>query len=641
MPKPKNSAYWEMPRNQRFQLAVQRVIKKRMSQRQAADEYGVSLSALNARVQKAQGHKDEAKDRRQAAAATKANLVLPTKTDVEDFIGFVEWEEKYFGHFLCPNCQVRHDTPDFHKDIIEELEHPTSQRFGVNTPTYHAKSTLVTTKWVVYQICRDPNYRCIIVSKGSEMAKDFVRQIQEILSNNELYADAPHNLIEDFGPFKEDASTQLWSAMRFNVSGRTTMEKDPTVQALGVSGQIYGKRADEIICDDIATLGNQANPAMVAQMLRWLNQEVFSRVGSAGRVIFVGTRVHAGDIYGTLKERAGYAWKRYSLVVDDENEDVLWSDHFTYEQAMVHKSEMTESEFQLVMQNVDMPGEGASFTQEMIDSAMDLSRFWGHFDPKWRIFAGLDLAGDGKHAGFTAMTVIGLDTETGMRYLIDQTAHRSMKAPQMKAEMFRLTDLYPISEWRVERNGMQGQLLQYDTEIVKVMNRNGIKLSPHTTTGQNKWDPQFGVEGRATLFNAGMMSIPGASQGDRKLAEPFCTELLQFPMGAISDRVMSWWFADLAAQQFMQRLSAPMFDARASARMPNRVKRKRGVVNFSDRTVRGISLAEQDGSKVYQNPNQRRMVVGTPTEHHNVRPGKPSGDDPYMEKATGFVNIEN
>ncbi len=37
---------------------------------------------------------------------------------------------------------------------------------------------------------------------------------------------------------------------------RESNEKDPTLQALGIGGQIYGARADLIILDDCVTLSN-------------------------------------------------------------------------------------------------------------------------------------------------------------------------------------------------------------------------------------------------------------------------------------------------------------------------------------------------------------------------------------------------
>jgi hypothetical protein len=45
----------------------------------------------------------------------------------------------------------------------------------------------------------------------------------------------------------------VWSLV---TSSRESSEKDPNIEAVGIGGQIYGKRADMIIVDDAVTLKN-------------------------------------------------------------------------------------------------------------------------------------------------------------------------------------------------------------------------------------------------------------------------------------------------------------------------------------------------------------------------------------------------
>ena len=159
---------------------------------------------------------------------------------------------------------MHHETPGFHLDVCAAITEP-NPRVLINMPPYHSKSTLVTVWHTVYDVCRDPNLRTLIVSKSLPFARTFMHSISEMLQNHELYGDGP-NPIVDWGPFKADGQSK-WSSEQIYVSGRTTAEKDPTVAALGVGQQIYGRRADVIKFDDVATLDNQRNPDRVAQML--------------------------------------------------------------------------------------------------------------------------------------------------------------------------------------------------------------------------------------------------------------------------------------------------------------------------------------------------------------------------------------
>ena len=415
-------------------------------------------------------------------------------------------------------------------------------------PPYHSKSTLVTVWHTVYDICRDPNLRTLLVSKSLPFARTFMHSIHEMLSNPELYADGP-NLIDDWGPFRPDGQS-VWSSENIYVAGRTTAEKDPTVAVLGVGQQIYGRRADVIKFDDVATLDNQRNPDRVAGMLEWFDKEALSRIGKTGRAIWIGTRVSGGDVYSQLGTRPGYKVLRYPCITDDETETTLWGEHFPYSQALIHRSEMRPADFQLVYQQVDIPGAGASFTQDMLDMCKDTSRVRGHYQDGWRLFAGLDPAGANKGSGFTAFTLIGLDPATGKRYLVDSIAVKSMKAPQMKDQILEWTDRYPLYEWRVESNGVQSQIVQYDMELVQHLAKRGVRVVPHHTHG-NKWDPQFGVESLAPIMETGLFSIPWANAPTQQQFQPLMEELIAFPMGAVSDRVMSLWFADLGARTLL------------------------------------------------------------------------------------------
>ena len=607
-----NQRYAGWSKQRRYDAAIDKVINSGWTQKEAAEQYGVSRQHLNKRVREAR----EALEQRVLEAKVEAHTggVSPA-SDLEEFPSFEEWFELYFGSWICPDCEVHHQMPPFHSELAAACQDPSNRRVLINLPPYHAKSTLVTVFDTVYKICKDRNHRTVIVSKSKEFAQALVRQIQEILTNEELYMHSERNLIDDFGPFKPEGQA-TWNQTEFIVSGRTRAEKDPTVLALGFGSQIYGRRADEIKFDDVATLENSRNPERVSSMLEWIDKEALSRIGKTGRAIWVGTRVSAGDIYLTLGGRPGYKVIRYSLIVDDNTEEVLWPEHFPYSQALIHRSEMSPADFQLVYQNVDVPGLGASFTEEMMDLSKDMNRVRGQYDPSWRLIGGLDPAGANKNSGYTAFTVLGVDMATGRRYLVDQVAVKQMKAPQMKQHMLDWSDLYPIFEWRVESNGVQSQLIQYDREIITTLAQRGIRVTPHHTHS-NKWDSEFGVESMAPLWHAELVSIPWGNAPTRQAFQPSIEEFIGFPMAVTSDRVMSWWFAELGIRDLLRRQHLPMFNERQ--KVPARIRKKRRIVSFADQTVRPVSLEDQRGGHLTPlQSGMRRQTLGRPVDHDKV-----------------------
>jgi hypothetical protein len=620
-----NERYKNWSKTRRFEAAEQKVIVEGWTQTEAAKTFGVTRQQLSVRMKKARlkaaADIEEMKDeqvRKDLLKDDSGKNVLPP---------FPEFFNMYFGEWVCPDCGVHHEMPDFHLEISEAIRDPENRRVLVNIPPYHSKSTLISVWDTVYDICENPDSRTIIVSKSKDFAETFVRQIQEILTNHELYANSERNLIDDWGPFKPEGQA-TWNQSEFIVAGRTRAEKDPTVLALGFGSQIYGRRADKIKFDDVATLSNSTNPERVASMLEWIDKEALSRIGKSGKAIWVGTRVSPGDIYVPLGLRPGYKVIRYPALRDEEEKKVLWPEHFPYSQVMIHRSEMRPADFQLVYQNVDIPGLGASFTEEMMEAAKDWGRVQGHYDPTWRLIAGLDLAGANKHSGYTAFTLLGIDLQTGKRYLVDQVAVRAMKAPQMRDQIFNWTDKYPIFEWRVEENGVQSQIVQYNEEIVRYLAQRGVRIVPHQTSS-NKWDAEFGVETIATLFHQNLISIPWGNNPTRMAFTPAIHEFMGFPMAQTSDRVMSWWFADLGLRDLLKRQHLPMFNDRM--KVPNRIKKRRHIVDFNAREVRRVGIRDQhQGHMTASQAGFRRATVGQPMDHDKVPEYEPEPDEVPM-----------
>ncbi len=83
-----------------------------------------------------------------------------------------------------------------------------ADRVLINVPPEHAKSTTITTNYVLYKIVTNPNHRVIIVSKTQGMARKFLGAIKTRLSHP-----AYTKLQVAFGPnggYKADATQ--WSA---------------------------------------------------------------------------------------------------------------------------------------------------------------------------------------------------------------------------------------------------------------------------------------------------------------------------------------------------------------------------------------------------------------------------------------------
>lgn len=585
--------------DKRFAHGVKLVLDQGYTVSQAARLVGVSRHRLSEKVTAERKRRKEA-----ARAVLQPALVTETRR-----VGtFEEFDRRYFSRWTCADCARHHDMPDFHREIVDRLQDPNVHRLLVNLPPYHAKTTLVSVKHTIYKLVSNPNHRRIVVSRSREFAQDIVHLVTQFLTVPELYGDGP-NLIHDWGPFQ--AQGQPWTRTAIWVHGRMSHDKDPSLLALGVGGQIYGRRADDIVLDDVATVDNQRSPASVTKMLDWLLKEVTSRVGKQGRIIVLGTRVWPGDIYWHLSQLPGWEVLRFSCITDEASRTTLWPEHFPWEQAERLRAEMSHEQWQLVYQNVELPGAAAVFSTDAVESCKDPERTRGHWEADWRLVAGVDLAGPTASSGYTSVTVLAVDPETGKRYLVDWYNQRSMKAPEIVELIRNIADAYPLREVRVEANGLQAQILQYNEELVRYLAANGVRLSPHVTSGSNKWDPRFGVEGLAPLFEQQMVSIPWRTAQDRSLFEPLLQQFLLFPLGAVDDGVMSFWIANLALREGAGRARLPLFSSRL--RVPARVARRRVVVDFANREV--VPVRDLPHRKAFGNlpPPPERLVNVSPS----------------------------
>lgn len=485
-------------------------------------------------------------------------------------------------------------------DLLEGREprdlHP-SQRFVrgdtdqilCNTPPEHAKSTTLTVNYVVWRICQDPNVRILIISKTQDMAKKFLVAIKDRLSENEAYA----QLQADFGPpggFAEGAAR--WAADAIYVAGRDSGEKDPTVQAQGIGGQIYGSRCDLAIMDDCVDHTNHQN---FEKQIDWIQNQVGSRVADAGgRMLLIGTRMETVDLYSEILKPQYYVegespwtyltqpavleyaddpkdwitlWPKTNrppvtiaarkLVQQDE--DGLWP--MWDGPALAKKRRKMRARNWSMVYMQDQVADDAIFKQEDVQGCIDRARYPGRLMAGQSghrrygmegttVIAGLDPAA----AGCTAIVVIALDRQTNERWVLEVVNRRGMPPHELRSEIQRLTDRYRINEWRIEKNAYQASIVQ-DALIRNMLHARGCIISPHHTNA-NKWDADFGVASMASLFEGwregrNLIRLPSQSQSEpvRNLVEQLCA---WFPeTKGVTDCVMALWFAEIRCRELV------------------------------------------------------------------------------------------
>jgi hypothetical protein len=479
----------------------------------------------------------------------------------------------------------------------------------VNTPPEHAKSTTLTINYVTYRICQDPNVRIIVVSKTKEMATRFVYAIKNRLTHPRF-----RQLQLDFAPqegFAGSADTWKSDQVYLGSEQRDSGEKDPTLLALGIGGQIYGARADLIIVDDAVTLSNAHE---FEKQIEWLQQEVLTRLSDRGMLLVIGTRVAPQDLYSELQVPDRYAdgtspWTYLAQPAvlefsdDPEQWKTLWPETRHGDQvvpqwdgrALNRRRAVVSPKTWAMAYMQQQVVENAVFSPEAVRGCVNGGRVCGPL-PKGGLKGGREEGMDGLYlvagldpamAGHTAATLLGVDRTTRMRYVLDLHNQAGMTPREIRDLIKRWTVKYGIHEWRIEKNAFQGMLTQ-DEEINQFLHDRGCVLKEHHT-GKNKWDVDFGVASLSGLFDGwdarpkkNMIELPSSAAKGGEVVKQLIEQLITWApeTKGKTDMVMSLWFAEIRAREVCDTLAGVYH-------LPNRYATQRQidrrmVINLDD-----------------------------------------------------------
>jgi hypothetical protein len=454
----------------------------------------------------------------------------------------------------------------------------------VNTPPEHAKSTTLTVNYVTYRICKDPNVRIIIVSKTKEMATRFVYAVKNRLTHPRY-----RQLQIDFAPAEGFAgSADMWKTDQVYLGSeqRDSGEKDPTLLALGIGGQIYGARADLIICDDTVTLSNAHE---YEKQIEWLQQEVLTRLSDEGKLLVIGTRVAPMDLYVALQEENRYPeqespWTYLAqpavLEYGDEPESwvTLWPE--THEgavtvpkwngKALYRRRGVVSPRTWAMAYMQQQVVENAIFAPDAVKGCVNGARQPGTW---WKgqggcredgmdglyMVAGLDPA----MAGCTAAVLLGVDRASRKRYVVDVHNKAGMTPGEIRQLIKEWTTKYGIHEWRIEKNAFQGMLTQ-DEDVRSFLSSRGCVLKEHHTGG-NKWDVDFGVASLAALFDGydakpeprNLIELPSTARNRAEPVKQLIEQLITWApeTKGKTDIVMALWFAEIRAREIVDSMA--------------------------------------------------------------------------------------
>jgi len=214
---------------------------------------------------------------------------------------------------------IKYDTAPFQKEIFQILEDKTNKLAVIVAFRGSAKSTIITTAYVLWSILGVQQKKFIIIHGQTEQkARQYLMNIKSELEHNDL-------LRKDLGPFEEERNQ--WGATALIIRRLNAKIMISSVEQ-SIRGMRHGEhRPDLIILDDVEDTDSVRTQEGRDKTFNWLTGEVIPAGDKHTRIIAIGNLLHEDSLLKRLHQKIVTGeidgiYREYPLL--DENDKTLW-----------------------------------------------------------------------------------------------------------------------------------------------------------------------------------------------------------------------------------------------------------------------------------------------------------------------------
>lgn len=190
----------------------------------------------------------------------------------------------------------------FIREHISKVTTGDCKRLMLFVPPRHGKSEMVTVRYPIWRLTRDPSMRIIIGAYNQTLAEKFSRKARRIAQQVGIELSKERQAVEDW----ETAA-------------------GGGVRSVGVGGGITGQGGNLIIIDDPVKSREEARSQTFRdRVFDWYTDDLYTRLEPDAAMILIMTRWHEDDLAGRiLASEDGPNWTVIRLPAEAEENDPL------------------------------------------------------------------------------------------------------------------------------------------------------------------------------------------------------------------------------------------------------------------------------------------------------------------------------
>ena len=408
---------------------------------------------------------------------------------------------------------MEYETAPFQKEIFNILEDESIKLAVIVAFRGSAKSTIITTAYVLWSILGTQQRKFIVICGQTEQkARQYLYNIKSELLHNEL-------LRKDLGPFVEEKNS-LGNATAIIIK-RLNVKIMISSSEQTIRGMRHGEhRPDLIILDDIEDTNSVKTREGRNKAFDWLTSEVIPAGTNKTRIIAVGNLLHEDSVLKRLQHRIEggemnqikSVYREYPIV--DEQNVILWPGKYP-------TPESVEAERQKTMNDISWYREYmlkiVSSTEQVVHPKW--IQFYNSTEGTLRSIAiGIDLAVSEKESADCTAMVTGHIYGHGKNMKIYIQPHPINERIPFPVQVERIKNLVAVQKESHNRVKLYVEEVAYQKALVQLLE-------------SQKYDVEGVPTGRNDKTARLRLTTPFLKEGRILFPETGCEELIEQLVG--------------------------------------------------------------------------------------------------------------